>query len=124
MKRVAIAAGIATVITAVPAQALAAIRIHKIYFDSPGPDTLSNASLNAEYIVIKNTGSSRAGVGSWTIRDIAGHVYRFPAGFRIRAGAKVVRPHGQRLRRGSAPVLGHGLVRVEQRRRYGEASAG
>jgi len=88
-KRVAIAAGIATVITAMPAQALAAIKIHKIYFDSPGPDTGSNASLNAEYIVIKNTGSSRVGVGGWTIRDIAGHVYRFPAGFRIGAGAKV-----------------------------------
>ncbi len=49
----------------------------------------SNASLNAEYIIIKNTGSARVGIGGWTIRDTSGHVYRFAAGYRIGAGAKV-----------------------------------
>jgi hypothetical protein len=72
-----------------PAQALAAIKIHKIYFDSPGADNGSNASLNAEYIVIKNTGAARVGIGGWTIRDNSGHVYKFAAGTRLGAGAKL-----------------------------------
>jgi hypothetical protein len=80
---------LALFVLVLPAQALAAIKIHKIYFDSPGTDRGSNASLNAEYIVIRNTGSVSVGLGAWTIRDIAGHVYRFPVGFRVGAGAKV-----------------------------------
>jgi hypothetical protein len=46
-----------------PAQALGAVKIHKIYFDSPGADNGSNTSLNAEYIVIRNTGTARVGIG-------------------------------------------------------------
>jgi hypothetical protein len=44
---------------ALASPASAAIRITKIYFDSPGADTGSNTSLNAEYVVIKNTGTTR-----------------------------------------------------------------
>jgi Lamin Tail Domain len=80
---------LALFVLVLPAQALAAIKIHKIYFDSPGTDRGSNASLNAEYIVIRNTGSVSVGLGAWTIRDIAGHVHRFPVGFRVGAGVKV-----------------------------------
>lgn len=87
--RLVLAVTLALFILAIPAQALAAIKIHKIYFDSPGTDTGSNSSLNAEYIVIKNTGSKGVGIGGWTIRDVANHVYKFPAGFKIAAGAKV-----------------------------------
>jgi hypothetical protein len=89
IRRIALATILVLLILALPAQALAAIKIHKIYFDSPGSDTRSNASLNAEYIVIRNTGLVRVGIGGWTIRDIANHVYRFPTGFRIGAGLKV-----------------------------------
>ena len=40
---------------AVPAQAApATVYIYKVYFDSPGSDTGSNSSLNAEYVVIRN----------------------------------------------------------------------
>lgn len=87
--RFMLATMLALFVLAIPAQAFAAIKIHKIYFDSPGSDNGSNASLNAEYITIKNTGSGRVGIGGWTIRDLAGHVYHFPAGFRLGAGAKV-----------------------------------
>jgi hypothetical protein len=89
IRRVALATMLALLVLALPAQALAAIKIHKIYFDSPGSDTGSNTSLNAEYIVIRNTGTARVGLGGWTVRDIAGHVYRFPTGFRLAAGSKV-----------------------------------
>jgi hypothetical protein len=47
----------------------AKIRITKIYFDSPGDDTGSNTSLNAEYVVIKNTGTTRKALTGWTLRD-------------------------------------------------------
>ena len=64
-------------------------RTDKIQFDPPGADNGSDGSLKAEYIVIKNTGSNRVGMGGWTIRDTSGHVYRFAAGVLIGAGAKV-----------------------------------
>ena len=62
-----------------------AIRIVKIYYDSPGTDTGSNSSLNAEWIRIKNTGSKRRTLTGWKIRDASGHVYRFGR-FRLRPG--------------------------------------
>ena len=68
--------------------ASAAIRITKIYFDSPGADTGSNTSLNAEYVVIKNTGTTRKALTGWTLRDASHHVYKFPT-FRLGAGKSV-----------------------------------
>jgi lamin tail-like protein len=62
-----------------------AIRIVKIYFDSPGSDTGSNSSLNAEWIRLKNTGSAGKQLQGWRIRDAAGHVYVFGA-FKLKAG--------------------------------------
>jgi hypothetical protein len=42
-------------VIAIPAQAApATVYIYKVYFDSPGSDTGSNSSLNAEYVVIRN----------------------------------------------------------------------
>jgi hypothetical protein len=38
-----------------PAEAASAIQIYRVYYDSPGKDTRSNSSLNAEYVVLKNT---------------------------------------------------------------------
>jgi len=66
----------------------AAIKITKIYFDSPGTDTGSNSSLNAEWIRLKNTGSTGRYLTGWTIRDTSGHVYRFGT-YRLRAGYTV-----------------------------------
>jgi len=68
--------------------ASAAIKITKIYFDSPGADTGSNKSLNAEYVVIKNTGTRRKALTGWTLRDASQHVYRFPI-FRLGSGKSV-----------------------------------
>ena len=70
------------------APASAAIRITKIYFDSPGADTGSNTSLDAEYVVIKNTGTTRKTLTGWTLRDASKHVYKFPT-FRLGAGKSV-----------------------------------
>lgn len=81
-------AALATVTTAVPAQAAPTIRFVKVYFDSPGDDTGANSSLNAEWARIKNFGARARTLTGWTIRDPQGHVYRFPT-FTLKAGATV-----------------------------------
>jgi hypothetical protein len=66
----------------------AGVKISKIYFDSPGSDTGSNSSLKAEWIRLKNTGSTGRSLSGWTIRDTSSHVYRFGT-FTLRAGYSV-----------------------------------
>ncbi len=89
MKRtVTLALALLALATVAAPSAPAAIKITKIYFDSPGSDTGSNSSLNAEWIRLKNTGSTGRYLTGWRIRDAASHVYRFGA-FRLRAGYSV-----------------------------------
>lgn len=70
------------------ADAASCVVIYRIYFDSPGSDTGSNTSLNAEWIRLKNRCSSGKSLSGWTIRDLAGHTYRFGT-FTLRAGYTV-----------------------------------
>ncbi len=74
---------------AIPAQA-ATPKLHftKAYANSPGSDNRSNSSLNAEYVVLKNSGTKSYTLTGYTIRDKARHVYRFPT-FKLKAGASV-----------------------------------
>lgn len=67
-------------VAANPAQAASSggMRITSIYFDPPGPDTGSNASLVREWVHLHNITSSRVYLKNWTLRDPAGHVYVFP----------------------------------------------
>ncbi|MGI5273073.1 lamin tail domain-containing protein [Nonomuraea sp. CA-218870] len=65
-----------------PAHAAApAVKITKIYYDSPGsPDNGANKSLNGEYVQIKNTGRKNVDLEGWTVRDETkrpDHVYTF-----------------------------------------------
>jgi hypothetical protein len=53
------------------------IQIYKIYYNPPGPDTGSNSSLNHEWVRLYNTSSSNISLTHWTLRDAAGHVFRF-----------------------------------------------
>jgi hypothetical protein len=71
-----------------PANALAAVRITKVQYDSPGSDTGSKSSLNAEWVKIKNKGSKAVSLSGWTLRDTAGHVYSF-GGFKLKAGSTI-----------------------------------
>lgn len=52
------------------------IRFAQVLYDSPGSNGGSNPSLNAEWFVLKNNGQRRS-LTEWTVRDAAGHVYRF-----------------------------------------------
>jgi hypothetical protein len=88
VRKVLVAAIAAALTMGLTGQASAAIRITKIYFDSPGTDDGSNKSLNAEYVQVKNTGASRKTLTGWTLRDTSSHVFKFPT-FRLRAGKSV-----------------------------------
>jgi hypothetical protein len=82
------------------ADAASPLRFSGAQYNSPGSDTGSNASLNAEWIRVTNHGNRTRTMTGWTIRDAAGHVYRFPK-FRLRPGSSV-RLHtgkGQNTRR-------------------------
>jgi hypothetical protein len=82
---------ISGLLIATPAQAApATVYIYKVYFDSPGSDTGSNSSLNAEYVVIRNGDDISHSVSGWTVRDAAGHRYTFPDGFRLGAGKQAI----------------------------------
>ncbi|MFF1453418.1 lamin tail domain-containing protein [Streptomyces sp. NPDC058274] len=60
-----------------PAQAAGGVTIYRVYFDSPGTDNRSNASLNAEWVQIKNTSSSTISLKNWTLLDASRHKYTF-----------------------------------------------
>jgi hypothetical protein len=60
-----------------PAQAASAVRITYVQYDSPGDDIGTNGSVNAEWVRIKNVSGSKKSLTGWTLRDPAGHVYRF-----------------------------------------------
>jgi Lamin Tail Domain len=84
---VAAVAGLAVVVVGASA-ASAAIRIARINYNSPGRDTRSNTSLNAEWIRLENTGGAGRQLRGWTISDAVGHDYRFQR-FLLRAGRTV-----------------------------------
>jgi hypothetical protein len=53
------------------------LRFHGAQYDSPGKDTRSNKSLNAEWISLVNTGSKAVNLKGYTIRDASRHTYTF-----------------------------------------------
>jgi hypothetical protein len=68
----------ASVLVATPATAAGGVIIYRAYYNSPGTDDRTNASLNAEYIQLRNTSSVAQVVTGWTLRDKQNHVYKFP----------------------------------------------
>jgi len=69
-----------------------AVRIAKIYYNSPGsPDNGGNKSLNGEYAQIKNMTKKAVSLKGWTLRDEtkrSDHIYTFGA-FTLGAGKTV-----------------------------------
>jgi hypothetical protein len=66
------------------------VMIFKIFYDSPGADTGTNASINAERIVLKNLSNRRINLRGWTVRDAHRHVYRFGDTYYLQPGRTVV----------------------------------
>ena len=73
---------------ATPAHAATGVNIYRVYYDSPGSDSGSNSSLNAEYITLKNYGTTTKTITGWTFRDTSNYVYTFGS-FSLPGGATV-----------------------------------
>ncbi|SCK24420.1 Lamin Tail Domain [Streptomyces sp. WMMB 714] len=54
-----------------------AVKIGHVQYDSPGWDTRSNRSLNAEWVEVRNTGRKPVRLNGWTLTDRQGNKYRF-----------------------------------------------
>ncbi|MEU0128773.1 MULTISPECIES: lamin tail domain-containing protein [unclassified Streptomyces] len=67
------------------------LHLGKIQYDSPGKDTRTNTSLNAEYVDIHNNGKSKLALKGYKLKDDTGYTYTFPA-YTLGAG-KTVRVH-------------------------------
>jgi len=84
-RRARIAAGLAAAAaltgfaTAAPAQAAGSVHLAEIYYNSPGTDTGSNASLNAEWVRITNSTTRAVSLKGWTLTDASRHTYVFPS---------------------------------------------
>jgi P pilus assembly chaperone PapD len=68
-----------------PAEAAGGVVIHRVYFDSPGKDTRTNAGYNGEWVQIKNTGSRAVSLKGWVLKDRDNHKYTF---LNVSIGAK------------------------------------
>lgn len=96
MRRRLLASAVATVLAAplsigafdAADAAGSAVRFAAVQYDSPGSDSGSNSSLNAEWAKITNYSSQTKSLSGWTVRDPAGHVYRFGS-FSLRPGTSV-----------------------------------
>jgi len=53
------------------------VYISRVSFDSPGSDSGSTTSLNAEWIRLKNHCATSKRLSGWRIKDKAGHTYTF-----------------------------------------------
>lgn len=67
----------AVLLPALPAEAAPTVRIRQVYYNSPGTDTRSNASLNGEWIQIGNYGTAARSLRGWRIKDRTGYTYTF-----------------------------------------------
>ncbi|WP_229706647.1 lamin tail domain-containing protein [Micromonospora sonchi] len=94
---------------AAPAQAATpAIEITKVYYDSPGVDNRSKASLNAEYVKLTNRRARTINLKNWTLRDKANHVYTFTGNVNLAKGKSLVIRTGKGTNTASTRYWGSG----------------
>ena len=55
------------------------LKISSVYFDSPGTDDGSAASVNGEWVAITNGTATTADMTNWTLQDASSHTYVFPS---------------------------------------------
>jgi hypothetical protein len=75
-------------VSAVPAEAASPIQFGRIQYNSPGTDRATNISVNGEYVIITNRGTTARSLTGWTVRDAQSHVYKFGT-FTLGAGKSV-----------------------------------
>ncbi|MES9505334.1 lamin tail domain-containing protein [Streptomyces sp. NPDC000609] len=78
------------------------LHLGKIQYDSPGKDTRSNASLNAEWVDIHNNGKSKLQLKGYKLKDNTGYTYTF--GSHTIGAGKTVKVHTGRGKNTSSNV--------------------
>ncbi|MGW4471071.1 lamin tail domain-containing protein [Nonomuraea sp. NPDC004354] len=78
-----------------PASAAPTVQITKVYYDSPGVDRRSNASINGEYVTIRNTTRKPIELADWTIHDKTGYRYTFAPDAALNPGQQLILRTGQ-----------------------------
>ncbi|MFJ9677193.1 lamin tail domain-containing protein [Streptomyces sp. NPDC101194] len=78
------------------------LHLGRIQYDSPGKDTRTNASLNAEWVDIHNNGKSKLQLKGYKLKDDTGYTYTFGS-YTVGAG-KTVKVHTGKGRNGSGHV--------------------
>lgn len=68
-------------------QATGQVQIVRVEYNVKGADTAANAYL--ESVRVKNLGAAPVVMTGWTLQDLTGHEYRFPAGYVLNAGQSV-----------------------------------
>jgi Lamin Tail Domain len=86
-----LAAGMIVAQPSSPASAAYCVGIYRIYYNSPGTDTGSNLSLNAEWIQLRNRCSTSSSLTYAKVKDAAGHTYTF--GSYALGGGRYVKVH-------------------------------
>ena len=95
-------------VMAAPAHAASPIQITKVYVNSPGADLpVTNSKVNAEYTVIKNTGTTTRTMTGWTLRDQSNHVYKFGS-YKLGPGKSVTIRNGKGTNTSSTRYWGSG----------------
>ncbi|WP_026313429.1 lamin tail domain-containing protein [Actinomadura flavalba] len=71
------ACAVSSLLVPAPANAASAVQIYRAYFDSPGKDTRTNASLNGEWVQLHNRSKTARSLTGWKLRDKTGYTYTF-----------------------------------------------
>jgi P pilus assembly chaperone PapD len=85
----ALVAVTSSLVAVTPADAARTVQFTRIQYDSPGRDTGSNASLNREYVRVRNSTMRTVNMYRWHVRNARGDEYRFRSNFYLRPGETV-----------------------------------
>jgi hypothetical protein len=87
----ALVAGTSSLVAVTPADAAPPVaKFTRIQYDPPGRDDGSNASLNREYVQVRNNTTRTVNLYRWYVRSgRSGDTYRFTSNFNLRRGATV-----------------------------------
>jgi hypothetical protein len=80
---------VVTLVLVSAAPAFGAIRILRIEYNPPGPNTGTNRNVNKEFVILENRGSRRINFSGWRLRDRRPNRYRFDDAFTLGPGKRV-----------------------------------
>ena len=69
--------------------ATSCVKINKVYYDSPGADTGSNASLNDEWVRLRSACNTTKDLLNFQVKDGAGNTYTFSSSFMLPVDGRV-----------------------------------